>query len=178
MKSATFLDSMLALFRTLGHCIRLKTMAITCMTYSGHQSTLPYSRLWTALEDWTCGTLTTILRYKFWATLFRLNARETHLLLPPNLHHFAPLQVPTASTHSESMTSLNRLRWTHSGHQIAVGDDDGHVFIYDVGEVRELKRKMLRYWESNIRQFPLLQCLLPEGTVTKFVWETTHLPLP
>ena len=33
------------------------------------------------------------------------------------------------------MTSLNRLRWTHSGHQIAVGDDDGHVFIYDVGEV-------------------------------------------
>lgn len=43
-------------------------------------------------------------------------------------------EVPTASTHSESMTSLNRLRWTHSGHQIAVGDDDGHVFIYDVGE--------------------------------------------
>ena len=33
------------------------------------------------------------------------------------------------------MTSLNRLRWTHSGHQIAAGDDDGHVFIYDVGEV-------------------------------------------
>ena len=52
-------------FRTLGHCIRLKTMVITCMTCSGHQSTLPYSRLWTALEDWTCGTLTTILRYTF-----------------------------------------------------------------------------------------------------------------
>lgn len=43
-------------------------------------------------------------------------------------------EVPTANTNSESMTSLNRLRWTHSGHQIAVGDDDGHVFIYDVGE--------------------------------------------
>ena len=152
---------MLALFRTLGHCIRLKTMAITCMTYSGRQSTLPYSRLWTVREDWTCGTLTTILRYKFWATLFPLNARETHVLLPPNLHHFAPLQVPTASTHSESMTSLNRLRWTHSGHQIAVGDDDGHVFIYDVGEVRELKERMFSYWESNIRKFPLLQYLLP-----------------
>ena len=115
---------------------------------------------------------------QIWTILFRLNARETHVLLPPNLHHFAPLQVPTASTHSESMTSLNRLRWTHSGHQIAVGDDDGHVFIYDVGEVRELKRKMLSYWESNIRKFPLLQYLLPEGTVTKFVWETAHLPLP
>lgn len=75
---------------------------------------------------------------QIWTILFRLNARETHVLLPPNLHHFAPLQVPTASTHSESMTSLNRLRWTHSGHQIAVGDDDGHVFIYDVGEVGEL----------------------------------------
>lgn len=43
-------------------------------------------------------------------------------------------EVPTASTSAESMTSLNRLRWTHSGHQIAAGDDDGHVFIYDVGE--------------------------------------------
>lgn len=41
------------------------------------------------------------------------------------------------------MTSLNRLRWTHSGHQIAVGDDDGHVFIYDVGEVGELLQRML-----------------------------------
>ena len=40
------------------------------------------------------------------------------------------------------MTSLNRLRWTHSGHQIAVGDDDGHVFIYDVGEVRELTKNV------------------------------------
>lgn len=49
-----------------------------------------------------------------------------------NLNH--DTEVPTASTNSESMTSLNRLRWTHSGHQISVGDDDGHVFIYDVGE--------------------------------------------
>lgn len=76
-------------------------------------------------------------------TIFRLNARETHVLLSPNLPHCTPLQVPTASTHSESMTSLNRLRWTHSGHQIAVGDDDGHVFIYDVGEVGELLQRML-----------------------------------
>ena len=112
---------------------------------------------------------------QIWTILFRLNARE---LLPPNLPHFALLQVPTASTHSESMTSLNRLRWTHSGHQIAVGDDDGHVFIYDVGEVGELKQRMLSSQESNIRKFPLIQYLLPEGTVSKFVWETAHLPLP
>ena len=113
-----------------------------------------------------------------WTVLFRFNARETHVLLPPNLHHFAPLQVPTASTHSESMTSLNRLRWTHSGHQIAVGDDDGHVFIYDVGEVRELKQRMLSSREWNIRKFPLIQYLWPKGTVTKYIWETAHLPLP
>ena len=93
-------------------------------------------------------------------TIFRLNARETHVLLPPNLHHFAPLQVPTASTHSESMTSLNRLRWTHSGHQIAVGDDDGHVFIYDVGEVRELKERVLRV---EYKKVPALTVFIARG---------------
>lgn len=35
------------------------------------------------------------------------------------------------------MTSLNRLRWTESGHQIAAGDDDGRVHIFDVGEVSQ-----------------------------------------
>ncbi|KXJ11141.1 Cytoplasmic dynein 1 intermediate chain 2 [Exaiptasia diaphana] len=42
-------------------------------------------------------------------------------------------EVPITSSATE-MTSLNRVRWTNSGHQIAVGDDDGKVFIYDVGE--------------------------------------------
>ncbi|KAK3715203.1 hypothetical protein QZH41_010955 [Actinostola sp. cb2023] len=42
-------------------------------------------------------------------------------------------EVPITSATTE-MTSLNRVRWTHSGHQIAAGDDDGKVYIYDVGE--------------------------------------------
>ena len=44
------------------------------------------------------------------------------------------MQVPITTATTE-MTSLNRVRWTHSGHQIAAGDDDGKVYIYDVGEV-------------------------------------------
>lgn len=43
-------------------------------------------------------------------------------------------EVPTTSTMTESQASLNRVRWTPSGHQIAAGDDEGRIFIYDVGE--------------------------------------------
>ena len=31
--------------------------------------------------------------------------------------------------------ALNRVIWTPSGHQVAVGDDLGKVYVYDVGEV-------------------------------------------
>uniref|UniRef100_A0AAX7VGZ8 Dynein, cytoplasmic 1, intermediate chain 2a n=1 Tax=Astatotilapia calliptera TaxID=8154 RepID=A0AAX7VGZ8_ASTCA len=31
-------------------------------------------------------------------------------------------------------SSLNRVRWAHSGKEIAVGDSDGQVLVYDVGE--------------------------------------------
>ena len=48
------------------------------------------------------------------------------------------------------MTSLNRLRWTHSGHQIAVGDDDGHVFIYDVGEVSKTRRGIEELGDAQV----------------------------
>lgn len=119
-------------YRTRGLCIHLKTTVITSMMCSGHQSTLLYSRQSTAQEGWTCGTLIMTLRYtcrSFLSWIYCLRSFSCSLTL------FFCEQVPTASTNSESMTSLNRLRWTHSGHQISVGDDDGHVFIYDVGEV-------------------------------------------
>lgn len=32
--------------------------------------------------------------------------------------------------------ALNKLRWGHSGREIAVGDSDGRVLVYEVGEVR------------------------------------------
>ena len=49
-----------------------------------------------------------------------------------NEMHF---QVPTCSVTIEPLSAINRVKWAASGYQLAVGDDDGHVFIYDVGEV-------------------------------------------
>ncbi|XP_066431959.1 cytoplasmic dynein 1 intermediate chain 2 isoform X2 [Eleutherodactylus coqui] len=43
-------------------------------------------------------------------------------------------EVPTASITVEGNPALNRVRWTHSGREIAVGDSEGQIFIYDVGE--------------------------------------------
>uniref|UniRef100_A0A8C2UM67 Cytoplasmic dynein 1 intermediate chain 2 n=1 Tax=Chinchilla lanigera TaxID=34839 RepID=A0A8C2UM67_CHILA len=43
-------------------------------------------------------------------------------------------EVPTASISVEGNPALNRVRWTHSGREIAVGDSEGQIFIYDVGE--------------------------------------------
>uniref|UniRef100_I3JQ44 Dynein cytoplasmic 1 intermediate chain 2 n=1 Tax=Oreochromis niloticus TaxID=8128 RepID=I3JQ44_ORENI len=34
----------------------------------------------------------------------------------------------------EGNPALNRVRWAHSGKEIAVGDSDGQVLVYDVGE--------------------------------------------
>ncbi|XP_063500774.1 cytoplasmic dynein 1 intermediate chain 2 isoform X14 [Symphalangus syndactylus] len=43
-------------------------------------------------------------------------------------------EVPTASIFVEGNPALNRVRWTHSGREIAVGDSEGQIVIYDVGE--------------------------------------------
>uniref|UniRef100_A0A8D0H4W0 Cytoplasmic dynein 1 intermediate chain 2 n=1 Tax=Sphenodon punctatus TaxID=8508 RepID=A0A8D0H4W0_SPHPU len=43
-------------------------------------------------------------------------------------------EVPTASITVEGNPALNRVRWTHSGREIAVGDSEGQIVIYDVGE--------------------------------------------
>ncbi|XP_015241545.1 PREDICTED: cytoplasmic dynein 1 intermediate chain 2-like isoform X5 [Cyprinodon variegatus] len=43
-------------------------------------------------------------------------------------------EVPTASVCVEGSPALNRVRWSHSGKEIATGDSDGQVQIYDVGE--------------------------------------------
>ena len=48
---------------------------------------------------------------------------------------FKWIQVPTASITVEGNPALNRVRWTHSGREIAVGDSEGQIVIYDVGEV-------------------------------------------
>uniref|UniRef100_A0A672T711 Uncharacterized protein n=1 Tax=Sinocyclocheilus grahami TaxID=75366 RepID=A0A672T711_SINGR len=45
-------------------------------------------------------------------------------------------EVPTASVSVDGSPALNRLRWSQSGREIAVGDSEGQIHIYDVGEVR------------------------------------------
>ncbi|XP_051865312.1 cytoplasmic dynein 1 intermediate chain 2-like isoform X1 [Pristis pectinata] len=43
-------------------------------------------------------------------------------------------EVPTASVTMEGNPALHRVRWAQSGREIAVGDSEGQVLIYDVGE--------------------------------------------
>ncbi|XP_031431522.1 cytoplasmic dynein 1 intermediate chain 1 isoform X5 [Clupea harengus] len=43
-------------------------------------------------------------------------------------------EVPTASVTVEGACALNRVRWASGGREVAVGDSEGHVWIYDVGE--------------------------------------------
>lgn len=43
-------------------------------------------------------------------------------------------ELPTVSTVVDGAPALNRVIWTPSGHQVAVGDDMGKIWVYDVGE--------------------------------------------
>uniref|UniRef100_I3JXD7 Dynein cytoplasmic 1 intermediate chain 1 n=1 Tax=Oreochromis niloticus TaxID=8128 RepID=I3JXD7_ORENI len=47
-------------------------------------------------------------------------------------------EVPTASVTIEGASALNRVRWSSGGKEVAVGDSEGRVWIYDTGEVLEL----------------------------------------
>lgn len=44
-------------------------------------------------------------------------------------------QVPTASVFVDGAAALNRVRWSHTGKEIATGDSEGQVQVFDVGEV-------------------------------------------
>ncbi|XP_052414796.1 dynein, cytoplasmic 1, intermediate chain 2a isoform X1 [Carassius gibelio] len=50
-------------------------------------------------------------------------------------------EVPTASVTVEGSPALNRVRWTQSGREVAVGDSEGQVHIYDVGEQISVPRQ-------------------------------------
>ncbi|XP_048056174.1 dynein, cytoplasmic 1, intermediate chain 2a isoform X1 [Megalobrama amblycephala] len=50
-------------------------------------------------------------------------------------------EVPTASVSVEGNPALNRVRWAHSGREVAVGDSEGQVHIYDVGEQISVPRQ-------------------------------------
>ncbi|KAJ8290750.1 hypothetical protein GJAV_G00017030 [Gymnothorax javanicus] len=44
-------------------------------------------------------------------------------------------EVPSASVSIEGAAALNRVRWASGGREVAVGDSEGRVWIYDVGEL-------------------------------------------
>lgn len=54
-------------------------------------------------------------------------------------------QVPTASVTIEGASALNRVRWAQAGKEVAVGDSEGRIWIYDVGEVLILLFIMLSF---------------------------------
>uniref|UniRef100_A0A8C7PSI9 Cytoplasmic dynein 1 intermediate chain 1 n=1 Tax=Oncorhynchus mykiss TaxID=8022 RepID=A0A8C7PSI9_ONCMY len=44
-------------------------------------------------------------------------------------------EVPTASVTIEGASALNRVRWGSAGKEVAVGDSEGRLWIYDAGEL-------------------------------------------
>ncbi|XP_012986672.1 cytoplasmic dynein 1 intermediate chain 1 isoform X8 [Esox lucius] len=44
-------------------------------------------------------------------------------------------EVPTASVTVEGASALNRVRWASGGKEVAVGDSEGRLWIYDAGEL-------------------------------------------
>lgn len=44
-------------------------------------------------------------------------------------------EVPTASLVVDGAPALNKIRWSQNGHQLAVGDDQGKISLFDVNEV-------------------------------------------
>uniref|UniRef100_A0A673KJI8 Cytoplasmic dynein 1 intermediate chain 1-like n=1 Tax=Sinocyclocheilus rhinocerous TaxID=307959 RepID=A0A673KJI8_9TELE len=50
-----------------------------------------------------------------------------------NLNNYT--EVPSASVTVEGGCALNQVRWASGGREVAVGDSEGHVWIYDVGEL-------------------------------------------
>uniref|UniRef100_A0A8C9FY28 Cytoplasmic dynein 1 intermediate chain 1 n=1 Tax=Pavo cristatus TaxID=9049 RepID=A0A8C9FY28_PAVCR len=54
-------------------------------------------------------------------------------------------EVPTASVTIEGASALNRVRWAQAGKEVAVGDSEGRIWIYDVGEVLILLFLMLSF---------------------------------
>lgn len=42
----------------------------------------------------------------------------------------------------EGTSALNRVRWSQAGKEVAVGDSEGRIWIYDVGEVLNLYKHL------------------------------------
>lgn len=75
----------------------------------------------------------------------------------------------------EGGAALNRVRWAHSGKEIATGDSDGQVQVYDVGEVRRALKVRYRgqFFPRSLTSsvlVPLQQICVPKADEwTRFV---------
>lgn len=71
-------------------------------------------------------------------------------------------QVPTASVTIEGASALNRVRWAQAGKEVAVGDSEGRIWIYDVGEVLLLPWSFLKAWllEDATSKFGKRSCIV------------------
>lgn len=49
-------------------------------------------------------------------------------------------EVPTISALVGSGKALNKVRFDRDGRKVACGSSDGHIYVYEIGEVRISKR--------------------------------------
>lgn len=49
----------------------------------------------------------------------------------------------------EGSCALNRVRWAPGGREVAAGDSEGRVWIYDVGEVLQMETELKKEINMN-----------------------------
>lgn len=64
-------------------------------------------------------------------------------------------EVPTSSVTVDPMAAINRVKWSGSGLQLAAGDDEGYIYIYDVGE--QLAQPRADEWNRLVNTLQELQ---------------------
>uniref|UniRef100_A0A8C3JJC3 Dynein cytoplasmic 1 intermediate chain 1 n=1 Tax=Calidris pygmaea TaxID=425635 RepID=A0A8C3JJC3_9CHAR len=87
----------------------------------------------TSSFDWTVKLWTTKVRDPRWVV------GNAVVWAPSHAAKVCPsgpgTRVPTASVTIEGASALNRVRWAQAGKEVAVGDSEGRIWIYDVGEL-------------------------------------------
>ncbi|NXJ51581.1 DC1I1 protein, partial [Spizaetus tyrannus] len=99
----------------------------------------------TSSFDWTVKLWTTKVRNLNWGvfsentqysrTCSKLTPGFTGSVILLSFLFLLFRQVPTASVTIEGASALNRVRWAQAGKEVAVGDSEGRIWIYDVGEL-------------------------------------------
>ena len=99
---------------------------------------------YTVLKGLTCYS---VCWYSFGGTvrssIFALHF--TFLKTRVNIVWFSIFQVPTASLAMDTGAALNHCRWHQNGHTIAVGDDMGHIYTYEIAEVHIASHYLIQH---------------------------------